>query len=87
MSREIDLSDPSSLSEADIKYLQDRGRRPAGVPAVHVDAPEARDISEVPHTGDVNTPKAGRRSHAAKAKAEPVAADEDDEIIDDSETE
>jgi hypothetical protein len=59
MSRVIDLSDPSSLSEEDIKYLQDRGRRPAGIPPVGVGQPgvgypvESVPLEEVPHTGDV----------------------------------
>lgn len=41
MSRKIDLSDPSKLSDADKLYLQNRNRLPAGVEPVQVDAASA----------------------------------------------
>ena len=50
MSREIDMN---NLSEADILYLQERGKRPAGVQPVGVSAPSTTPISELTNTGDV----------------------------------
>lgn len=54
MSKEIDLTkDPSELSEAELRYLQDRGQRPSGVPPIPVDAPVERPLDQVVNTGDV----------------------------------
>lgn len=56
MSRQIDTSDPSSLTEEDIQYLQDRGiPLPEGVDPVPADEPEPIPLSEVPNIGDVGT--------------------------------
>lgn len=41
MSRQIDVSDPSKLSDEDKRYLQDRNRLPAGVEPVDVKLTEA----------------------------------------------
>lgn len=56
MSRKIDVSDPSSLSEEDVLYLQERGQPlPEGVTPVLTEDPSPPDLSDVPYTGDENT--------------------------------
>lgn len=52
MSREINMDDPSSWSDEDRKYLQDRGKLPVDVPHVRTSAPEP---TLAPNTGDVDT--------------------------------
>ena len=55
MSRKIDTSNPKSLSVEDRKYLQDRGRLPAGLkPVTDADLANAGNlIDETESTGDV----------------------------------
>lgn len=59
MSRVIDVSDVSKLTDDDIKYLQDRGRLPAGVEPIvdstnvgHVQGPSSAVPREVPAPDD-----------------------------------
>lgn len=57
MSREIDMD---NLSEEDILYLQERGKRPPGVDPIKPDPEEEPDpddpLKDVPYTGDVGLP-------------------------------
>jgi hypothetical protein len=77
MSRVIEVSDPSKLSEADRKYLQDRGRLPEGAAPVRVRPPASSPLEETAYTGDVGAspPRAG-----AQFEDEEIIADDYDDM-------
>jgi hypothetical protein len=54
MSRTIDVSDPQSLSEADRRYLAERGRLPAGAEPVQLH-PDFTPLGVQLNTGTANT--------------------------------
>lgn len=54
MSKTIDLSDPTNLSEEDVRYLAERGRLPKGIPNPLKD-PNRPALGDMVHTGDANT--------------------------------
>lgn len=60
MSRKVDTSDLSQLSEEDLRYLQSRGRLTPEQEREYLGeqenkAPEAPSLEETPYTGDENT--------------------------------
>lgn len=54
MSKDIDTSDPKTLSKDDIRYLAERGRLPKGVDNPIKD-PNRPALGDMVHTGDANT--------------------------------
>lgn len=66
MSREIDME---NLSKEDIRYLQDRGKRPTGAEPVPVDRPEPTPLEATPNTGDVGLPADQSEGMTAEGKA------------------
>lgn len=60
MSKTININDPGSWSDDDIIHLRDRGRLPAGYDLprhLRLASPEAPDLADIPHVGDVGTPE------------------------------
>lgn len=55
MSRQIDVSDPGSLSTEDRIYLQSRGNLPEGAEPVLITGQHPDDNDLPPNTGTVNT--------------------------------
>lgn len=58
MSRKIDVSDPSKLTEDDIRYLQERDRLPSGVEPIDTSTDVragSASLPDEPVTGDVGT--------------------------------
>lgn len=55
MSRQIDVSDPESLSVEDRLYLQYRGQLPEGAEPVLITGQHPNDVPLAPNTGNVNT--------------------------------
>jgi hypothetical protein len=55
MSRKIDMND---LSDADLLYLQNRGKRPEGVAPIPTANTPRRDLGSVTNTGDMGLPSA-----------------------------
>lgn len=54
MSKDIDTSDPKTLSDDDVRYLAERGRLPKGIPNPIKD-PNRPALGDVLNTGDANT--------------------------------
>ena len=78
MSREIDMSDPGSWTEDDIRYLAERDRLPADMRADYqFEAAEPPPIEELANTGDANTAGLTKEEHEARAAA--LAEDDEDE--------
>jgi len=72
MARKIDVSNPSKLSDDDLRYLEDRGRLPRGIESIRAKE-QNNDRPGLPdNTGDVGTADddAVREAEAARAAAE-----------------
>ena len=84
MARDIDVSDPKSLSRDEILYLQDRDRLPAGVEPISMeDRMKGEETELVAHaTGTVLVPKSQVDKFTGREEA---PADEDDDLDDYSE--
>lgn len=71
MSRDIDTSDLSKLSEADLKYLRDRGRLTPEqerelLGGINPEPPSGRSLEKTPHTGDVNVNRTNPTNRSGK---------------------
>jgi SAP domain-containing protein len=73
MSRHIDVSDPSSLTEADLQYLRDRGRLSEVAQLDHQAAIEAAKVIPVANERIANAPT---RPPVPEELAPPRGADE-----------
>lgn len=78
MSREIDMEDPGSWDEDDIRYLGERDRLPADMlDQYQPKTPQQMNLDQLANTGDANTAGISKDEHEARVAAS--AEDEDDE--------